>query len=162
MKFTWVNFGSKKTILDVKSHFLSETHFPGVNIRIRWLVPFKREILRRHISKLRKATRLKFCIRHAFMDIITHAKFHLSWLMVVLIFGIWVSEPHWARWTTEKARPDRVKPTNIIKFLFGSRGLLGLIYLRPLGVNHNFRFDSIKSWSELLGILNLNNILPTQ
>ena len=41
------------------------------------------EILR-HISKKRKATRLKFSIRHAFMAIMTHAKFHFNGLMVTL------------------------------------------------------------------------------
>ena len=36
---------------------------------------------------------LKFCIRNAFMAIMTHAKFHFNWLMLTLIFSIWVSEP---------------------------------------------------------------------
>ena len=39
---------------------------------------FQREILWHHISKSRKATRLKFCIRHAFMAILTYAKFHFN------------------------------------------------------------------------------------
>ena len=36
---------------------------------------------------------LKFCIKNAFMDIMTHAKFHFSRLMLTLIFGIRASEP---------------------------------------------------------------------
>ena len=51
------------------------------------------EILWRHISKTRRAITLKSCIKNAFMDIMIHAKFHLSRLMLTLIFGIWVSEP---------------------------------------------------------------------
>ena len=27
------------------------------------------------------------------MAIMTHAKFHFNWLMLILIFGIWASEP---------------------------------------------------------------------
>ena len=34
--------------------------------------------------------------------------------MLTLIFAIWASEPPWAWRTTEKAGPDRVKPTNEI------------------------------------------------
>ena len=45
-----------------------------------------REILRRHISKTRRATILKFCIRNAFMAIMSHAKFHFNRLMLTLIF----------------------------------------------------------------------------
>ena len=45
------------------------------------------------------------------MDIMTHAKFHFNRLMLTLISGIWASEPPPLAWrTTEKARPDRVKP----------------------------------------------------
>ena len=43
------------------------------------------------------------------MDIMTHAKFQFSQLMVILIFGIRASEPPWAWRTTQKARPDKVK-----------------------------------------------------
>ena len=43
------------------------------------------------------------------MAIMIHAKFHLNWLMLTLIFGIWASEPPRAWRTTEKAGPDRVK-----------------------------------------------------
>ena len=53
----------------------------------------QREFLWRHISKTRRAIGLKFCIRNAFMAIITHAKFHFNRLMLTLIFGIWASEP---------------------------------------------------------------------
>ena len=70
----------------------------------RSLIP--REILWRHISKTRRAIRLKFCIRNAFMAIMTYTKFHFNWLMLTLIFGIWASEPRACR-TTEKAGPDR-------------------------------------------------------
>ena len=54
-----------------------------------------REILWRHISKTRRATRLKFCIRNAFLAIMTHTKIYFNWLiMLTLIFGIWASDPH--------------------------------------------------------------------
>ena len=53
----------------------------------------RREYLWRHISKTRRAIRLKLCIRNAFMAIMTHAKFYFNWLMLTLIFGIWASEP---------------------------------------------------------------------
>ena len=48
----------------------------------------------------KKATKLKFFIRHAFVPIFTQAKFHFNRLMVTLIFGIraWL--------TIEKAWPD--------------------------------------------------------
>ena len=41
----------------------------------------------------RTATRFKFCIRHAFMAIMTSEKFHFNLLMVTLIFGIWAFDP---------------------------------------------------------------------
>ena len=50
------------------------------------------------------------------MDIMTHAKFHLNWLMLTLIFGIWAFEPPRAGRMTEKARPDRVKGLNYHNF----------------------------------------------
>ena len=40
------------------------------------------------------------------MDIMAHAKFYSSRLMLTLIFGIWASEPPSG---LEKAGPDRVK-----------------------------------------------------
>ena len=43
-------------------------------------------------SKNRKATTVKFCIRHAFMVIMTHANSHFKRLMITLIFGIWTCE----------------------------------------------------------------------
>ena len=43
------------------------------------------------------------------MDIMTHAKFYFSRLMLTLIFAIRASEPPQAWQTTEKAGPDRVK-----------------------------------------------------
>ena len=44
------------------------------------------------------------------MDIMTHAKFHFSWLMLTLIFGVWASEVPLPVWrTTLKAGPDRVE-----------------------------------------------------
>ena len=52
-----------------------------------------REIFRRHISKTRRAISLKFCMRNAFIDIMTHETFHFNRLMLALIFGIWASEP---------------------------------------------------------------------
>ena len=43
--------------------------------------------------KTRKVTRLKFCIKNAFMAILMiHAKFHFNRLMLTLLFGIWASE----------------------------------------------------------------------
>ena len=42
----------------------------------------------RDISKTRRATILKFCIRNAFMGIMTHAKFHFNQFMLTLILGI--------------------------------------------------------------------------
>ena len=69
-----------------------------------------REILWRHISKTKRAISLKFCIRNAFMDIMTHAKFYFNRLMLTLIFVIRASEPPPRAWrTTEKAGLDRVK-----------------------------------------------------
>ena len=65
------------------------------------------------ISKTRKATTIKFCIRNAFMVIMTHAKFQFNRLMLILSFGIRTSEPPRAWRTTEKAEPDRV---NVVKF----------------------------------------------
>ena len=52
------------------------------------------------------------------MDIMTHTKFHFNWVTLTLIFGVWASEPPPAQaWQmTEKARPDRVKPLNILHF----------------------------------------------
>ena len=89
-----VNFGSRRTILDIKTHFLKLNPFSGgkqPNFMTRYLLP--RGILWSHISKTRRAIRLKFCIRNAFMAIMTHAKFYFNWLMLTLIFGIWASEP---------------------------------------------------------------------
>ena len=45
------------------------------------------------------------------MSIMTHAKFHLNWLMLILIFGIWASEPPSpALQTTEMAGFDGPHP----------------------------------------------------
>ena len=41
----------------------------------------------------KRAINLKFCIRNAFIDIMTHAKFNFNQLMLTLIFGIRASEP---------------------------------------------------------------------
>ena len=35
---------------------------------------------------------LKFCIRNAFIDLMTHAKFYFNQLMLTLIFGMQASE----------------------------------------------------------------------
>ena len=52
-------------------------------------------------------------MRNAFMDVMTHAKFHFNRLMLTLMFGIRASEPPPQAWrTTEKVGPDRVKTTN--------------------------------------------------
>ena len=69
-----------------------------------------RKILWRHISKTKRAINLKFCIRNAFIDIMTLAKFNFNQLMLTLIFSIRASEPPRAWRTTEKAGPDRVNP----------------------------------------------------
>ena len=65
-----------------------------------------------YISNTRRATGLKFCIRNAFMSIMTYAKFHFNWSMLTLIFGIWASEPSpspaWQ--TTEMAGLDKAHP----------------------------------------------------
>ena len=46
------------------------------------------------------------------MDIMTHAKFHFSRVMLTLIFGVWASEPPPRAWLmTEKGGSDRVKST---------------------------------------------------
>ena len=52
-----------------------------------------RETLWRYISNTRRAIKLKFCMRNAFMDVMVHAKFHFNRLMLILILGIWASEP---------------------------------------------------------------------
>ena len=86
-----------------------------------FLIP--REILWLHISKTRRAICLKFCIRNAFLGIMTHAKFHFNRLMLTFIFGIWASDPPpppppppppcraWR--TTEKAGPDMVNSKHV-------------------------------------------------
>ena len=61
-----------------------------------------------YISKTRRAVSPKLCKRNAFIDIMTHAKFHFNWLMLAMIIGIQVSEPPLAWRTTDKAVPDRV------------------------------------------------------
>ena len=66
----------------------------------------------------KRAINRKFCIRNAFIDILTHAKFNFNQLMLTLIFGIRASElTPWAWRTTEKAGPDRVKISNINQFM---------------------------------------------
>ena len=52
-----------------------------------------REILWHHVSKTNRAISLKFCIRNAFIDIITHIKFDFNRLMLTLIFAIWAFKP---------------------------------------------------------------------
>ena len=56
--------------------------------------------------QIRTVTRLKFCIRNAFMCIMTQAKFHFNRVMLTFIFGIRASEAR-AWQTTEKAGPGR-------------------------------------------------------
>ena len=46
-----------------------------------------------HISKPRRAISLKFCIRNAFIGILTDAKFLFNRLMLTLTFGIRASAP---------------------------------------------------------------------
>ena len=65
-----------------------------------------REILWHHISKIRKATKRKFCIRHAFITIMIQAQFDFNRLNVTLIFGIRTSEYPLASQTTQKAGLD--------------------------------------------------------
>ena len=48
-------------------------------------------------------------MRNAFIDVMTHAKFHFNRLMLTLIFGIRASDPPRAWRTTKKAGLDRVK-----------------------------------------------------
>ena len=115
LKLTWrVNFGSRRTILDIKTHFFFKLDpFSGGKYpNFMTCSLLLREILWRHIFKTRRAIRLKFYIRNAFMAIMIRAKFHFNWLMLTLIFGIWASEPPRAWRTTEKAGPDRVNITD--------------------------------------------------
>ena len=79
--------GHKKLIL-----LKLKIRFPGVNSRNWWLVRFFRGKLWHHISKTRKATRLKFCIRNAFMCIMTHARFRVD---VNFGFSIWASQMYY-------------------------------------------------------------------
>ena len=82
----------------------------------------------------RKPTGLKFCIRHAFMAIMTHAKFCLNRLTLTLIFVIRASEPPpRARRTTEKAGPDRVNRKACLPF--NNNSLPSLLWL-DLGLVH--------------------------
>ena len=68
------------------------------------------EILRRHISKTKRVTRLEFCIRDAFMAIMTQAKFYFNQLMLTLIFGIWASAlPGLANDWKGRAKAERFK-----------------------------------------------------
>ena len=62
-----------------------------------------------YISNTRRAVGLKFCIRNAFMFVMTHAKFDFNRLILTLIFGIWASEPLPSQ-RTEMAGPDRAHP----------------------------------------------------
>ena len=81
-----VSFGSRRMILDIKLIFLNLNSFSvGKYQNSKTGSLLQREILSRHISKNRK---LKFCIRHAFMAIMTHAKFYFNPLSITLIFGI--------------------------------------------------------------------------
>ena len=88
LKLTWeVNLGS------IISTFLTLSPFSGgkyPNLMICSLL--YRETLSHDFSKKRKANRLKFCIRHAFMVLMTQAKFHFNRMRVTLVFGIWASE----------------------------------------------------------------------
>ena len=69
----------------------------------------EREILWCHISKTSKAAKFKFCIRHAFITIMTYAKFYLSQLMIHQhLFLASGPLPSRAWRMTEKAGHDRV------------------------------------------------------
>ena len=71
-KLTVGQFWVWRTILDIETH---QTHFSGVNVGIRWLVPFVRGVgFLHHISYNKKDTKLKFCVMNFWMPIITHAK----------------------------------------------------------------------------------------
>ena len=73
----------------------------------RSLLP--REILWCHISKTRRAISLKFCIRDAFMDIMTHQSFiSIGWCLPWFLASGPLTYPRAWR-TTEKAGPDTVK-----------------------------------------------------
>ena len=107
-----VNFGSTRTNLDIKSRsFLKLSSFSGSKYpKLMACSRLEREILYRHISQTRTATKLKFFIRHVFVVIMTHAKFYSQ--SVDGNFDFWhvTSNPSfsWAWRTTEKAGPDRV------------------------------------------------------
>ena len=110
LKLTWgVNYESRRTILDIKTRFSKvKSVFRGKKSNRMTCSLLLRKILWRHISKTKRDINFKFCIRNAFMDIMTHAKLNFNQLMLTLIFRIRASEPLRAMWTTEKAGPDRV------------------------------------------------------
>ena len=70
--------------------FKSETRFLGVNSQMWSPVALFQEKFCDFISP--KLEELKFCTRNAFMDIMTHAKFHFNRLMLTMIIGIQASE----------------------------------------------------------------------
>ena len=80
---SWV----KRTILDIKTQFFGDQYPYLMTCSL-----FPRENLWHHICKARRAISLKFCIKNAFIAIMTHAKFHCNWLTSTLIFGIGASE----------------------------------------------------------------------
>ena len=86
---TYFDSGHKNSL------FKYEARFPGVNSQFWWLIPlFWGKLCDVLSPKLEEPTSLKFYIRTAFIDIMTHAKFQFSQLMLTLIFGILASEPH--------------------------------------------------------------------
>ena len=94
LKLIWGSIlGGRERSWTWKLIFFSLTHFLGLNIPIRWLVPsLQREILWRHISKNRKATGL-------FQSVDDNLDFWHP--------GLWEPPPlPRAMWTTKKTGPD--------------------------------------------------------
>ena len=76
------NFGLNRMNLDIKLIFSKLNPFSGGKYsNFMTCSPFQGEILWCRISKTRKATRLKICIRHAFMAILTkwHSFISIGW-----------------------------------------------------------------------------------
>ena len=77
----------------------------------------------------------------------THTKFHFSWLMLTLLFGIWASEPPRAWRMTEKAGPDRVKrvkgSTVKQKLPITLDILLGIHKIINLNISYNASFWTV-------------------
>ena len=107
-----VNFVSKRTNMDIKSHFLKKLNpFSGSKYpNFMTCSLLQREIWWRHICKTRKATRVEFLHQACFHGYIDSCKVSLQSVDGNLDFwhpGLWSPPRAWR--TTEKAGRDRVK-----------------------------------------------------